>query len=385
VNSNPKLEVSKNELARISEELKGELIWTDSSAERIRYIFSIASQWRDSHAVPMRSIRSQLTADARKLGLSGLAAARLKRMVSVRRKLRRVNENLAQLQDLAGCRIILSDSADVKKLADFYCADKRHKILRSNDYILSPKKDGYRSLHLVLQYADGDFSAEGQSRKVEVQIRTRLQHSWATAVESVGLFTRQDIKGGHGSEDWQRLFFLMSCEIAFAEKGPLPSGAPDRDARVKEIGLLNRRLDAANMLQNLTIAVQYLNTGHLAADAAKYWQLTYDSAAKTVKIEGFVKAKKGTESYGKSEVAIERSHGTKNTVLVEIDEIQNLAAAYPNYFGDVRYFKNNLLRIANGEEAIEFSLPPLATITKAMKVIPDDSWLRHPRNRIWTG
>jgi hypothetical protein len=41
-------------------------------------------------------------------------------------------------------------------------------------------------------------------------------------------------------------------------------------------------------------------------------------------------------------------NGSYNTVLVEVDEIDNLKAAYPNYFGDVDLFKQKLIELAGG-------------------------------------
>jgi len=41
-----------------------------------------------------------------------------------------------------------------------------------------------------------------------------LQHAWATAVEAVGIFTKQALKSNIGDGEWLRLFALMSSEIA---------------------------------------------------------------------------------------------------------------------------------------------------------------------------
>jgi hypothetical protein len=41
----------------------------------------------------------------------------------------------------------------------------------------------------------------------EIQLRSRLQHAWATTVETVDTFTRQAIKTGGGKAEWRRFFF----------------------------------------------------------------------------------------------------------------------------------------------------------------------------------
>jgi hypothetical protein len=70
-------------------------------------------------------------------------------------------------------------------------------------------------------------------RNIEIQIRARLQHSWATAVESVGSFRQEDLKGNIGDADWLRLFRLISGEFAIAEGQNEGSDLPAHLERVK--------------------------------------------------------------------------------------------------------------------------------------------------------
>ena len=67
---------------------------------------------------------------------------------------------------------------------------------RAYDYVTKGKDDGYRSYHVVFDFQSRDHEAAFDGRRVEVQVRTWLQHSWATAVEAVGLFRRENLKGG---------------------------------------------------------------------------------------------------------------------------------------------------------------------------------------------
>ncbi len=84
--------------------------------------------------------------------------------------------------------------------------------------MMDPKEDGYRSYHLIYQYKGSLQTACYNKLRIEVQLRTKLQHAWATAVEAVGIFTKQALKSNIGDKDWLRLFALMSSEIAFDEK-----------------------------------------------------------------------------------------------------------------------------------------------------------------------
>lgn len=59
-------------------------------------------------------------------------------------------------------------------------------------------------------------------RRFEVQIRTQLQHAWATTVEAVGLFRGEQLKNHQGSAECLRFFELISGELAEAESCPVP-------------------------------------------------------------------------------------------------------------------------------------------------------------------
>jgi Region found in RelA / SpoT proteins len=87
-------------------------------------------------------------------------------------------------------------------------------LREEDDYIARPKPDGYRSHHLMFNFRDRRNAGIHDGRRIEVQLRTRLQHSWATAVEAVGLFRGEDLKGNQGNPKWLRLFTLMSAEFA---------------------------------------------------------------------------------------------------------------------------------------------------------------------------
>ena len=51
-----------------------------------------------------------------------------------------------------------------------------------DDYITTPKDSGYRGVHLIYRYYS-DKNETFNGLKIEVQIRTALQHAWATAVD----------------------------------------------------------------------------------------------------------------------------------------------------------------------------------------------------------
>jgi Region found in RelA / SpoT proteins len=173
----PTFEYGKREVMRAGEMIAGELPWNEQSAPDIKKAFMIANRWRDSHAYPMKSVRLSLMAFMRLNGIKGITVARLKRMQAIRKKLRRPNSRftLNQLQDLGGCRVIVDSVADVGALVEILRKRIRHEIRHEDDYVITPKPDGYRSHHIILSYCGRDGAERYTGRRVEVQVRTRLQ------------------------------------------------------------------------------------------------------------------------------------------------------------------------------------------------------------------
>jgi ppGpp synthetase/RelA/SpoT-type nucleotidyltranferase len=222
----PRFEYAVPDVKRAGKFIASDLLWTEQAAQQIREAFQIANNWRDAHALPMRSIRYQLIGFMRGHKIEGVTAARLKRMQAIRKKLRRLPIGLHKLQDLGGCRAILPTINDVHALVAAIRERSRHQLWDEDDYIVRPKKDGYRSHHLKFSYRGKGDNAIYDGRRVEVQVRTRMQHSWATGVEAVGLFRGEDLKGNQGDADWLRLFKLISAEFAAAEQCPEPPDVP---------------------------------------------------------------------------------------------------------------------------------------------------------------
>lgn len=327
----------------------------------------------------MRSVRCQLIWYIRKLGLEGITGARLKRMQAIRRKLRRddLPQSLNQLQDLGGCRAVLASIADVRKLVNELRDHSRHGSPLEDDYILKPKTDGYRSHHLIYKYSGRGGAKVHDGRRIEIQIRTRLQHSWATAVEAVGLFRGENLKGNQGSRQWLRLFKLMSAEFAFTERCAEPPDVPARRERISEIRELDRVLQAASILQNLSYAVRWTDEAITPSTQPTYYLIKFDNVSKEVDVEPYFVPKSAVASYDNAESFDNKSgKDTTNIVLVEADKIENLKNAYPNYFGDVQLFKVQLSNITKGKQAQEYIVRPQETIIPRPKENPDLSWLR---------
>jgi hypothetical protein len=371
----PQFQYAMRDVRRAGDALRGEVMWTEDSAEEIKEIFRIANNWRDSHMYPMRRVRYEMIGQIRRLKQPGSTFARLKRMRSIRKKLRAISANLNQIQDLGGCRAILPSIKDVKALINSCRENLPHEIHTVDDYINNPKSDGYRSHHIVYKFSGDDDEVAFKGRRIELQIRTRLQHSWATAVEAVGTFRGEDLKGGHGDPGWLRLFELMSSEIALTEGCPELKNAPARNTRVAEIRELNTSLEATGTLESISQAFNYLDTYDDSRDP-KYFLIRYDNKNSTVNVDAYDRAIAGSMSFDDSE-----KNQDINSVLVEADKIEELKEGYPNYFGDVQLFKRSLRDITYGKVAKEYELPPQELAPPKPKVVPDLGWFT--RRKRW--
>ena len=378
----PRSEYSNRDVKRAGEIVAGDLPWTDESEPTIREAFRVANSWRDAHAYPMRSVRYSVIYYMRQRNLHGLTAARLKRMQAIRRKLQRVGLSLNQLQDLGGCRVILPTIQDVQALVETLKGEIRHTVRKENDYIGEPKPDGYRSHHLIFSFVGRDAKPYYDGKRIELQVRTKLQHSWATAVEAVGLFRNEELKNHRGSDDWLRLLMLLSGECAEAEGCIAPPACADRTERRREICDLAGALDAINVLQTINHGVRGADFPLAVGYHPTHYLIRYDHASKMVHVEPQRLATTATQSYDDAEAADNRSgKNTQNVVLVEVDKVQDLKAAYPNYFGDVELFLGQLREIMLGKGAVEYSIPARQPPPKPPEAMGDLSWLRHPRFR----
>jgi ppGpp synthetase/RelA/SpoT-type nucleotidyltranferase len=107
---------------------------------------------------------------------------------------------LSQMQDIGGCRAIVSSAEGVAKLCASYAeSDLKHILHQTDNYIDTPKDSGYRGVHLIYRY-HSDRRQDYNSLKIEMQLRSQLQHAWATAVETVGAFVRQALKSSVGEQ-----------------------------------------------------------------------------------------------------------------------------------------------------------------------------------------
>jgi putative GTP pyrophosphokinase len=111
-----------------------------------------------------------------------------KSTVAIVEKLKRETIRLNQIQDIAGCRVLVSDLASQDDLVE--TMQVFFPSVEVDDKRRHPT-NGYRAVHVI---------ATKHGRPVEIQVRTRLQHAWAEISEKVADQFGHSIKYGQGDE-----------------------------------------------------------------------------------------------------------------------------------------------------------------------------------------
>ena len=116
----------------------------------------VVNNWRSAHTYPLNTFQMTLRNRARRIDNDVVVAQRIKRLSSIRDKLQRYPWlKLSTMQDIAGVRAIVPSVSQVYEIAKGYHAGySEHRLDDRNDYISNPKRDGYRSYHLIFRYTN---------------------------------------------------------------------------------------------------------------------------------------------------------------------------------------------------------------------------------------
>ena len=310
--------------------------------ERIGEALVVLNNWRASHAFPLNTFQTSLRDRARRLDPDAVIAQRLKRLPSILRKLDRFPRmRLSQMQDIGGCRAVVVNVQAVRQLRDAYIrARHEHELVDEHDYITAPKPSGYRGIHLVYKYRSRR-SVVHKDQLIEVQLRTPIQHAWATAVETVSTMLDHALKSSEGPEQCLRFFSLVSSAFARLEGTPMVFDAPANGLLIDEVRREVATLNVYARLQGYRSALSAVQSDQMRS--AQYFLLSLKGAAaehgQTLEVTGF----RSDELQTASDAYLEEERRAANipgaeVVLVRSESIEALRRAYPNYFLDTELF-----------------------------------------------
>ena len=300
----------------------------------------VLSNWRAIHSYPINTFQATLREKLYHIDREGLVAQRLKRTPSIISKLQRFPQmNLARMQDIGGLRAVVKNIKKCRQLETNYRNSKfSHELVDEKDYIKKPKPTGYRGIHLIYKYKN-HRAPEYDGLNIELQIRTKLQHAWATAVETAGTFTNHALKSSEGPAEWLQFFALASSAFAIIEKeNKVAEHENLSDKEIYEL-VINRaeKLDVVNTLKFFSITANHIKNDN---KSGSYHIVVLDTQNKTVAIESYGKRNlaEANKRYTNYEKELENGDGDRQVVLVATSSIEQLKKAYPNYFLDTVQF-----------------------------------------------
>lgn len=310
--------------------------------------------FREAHNI----IIKLFTIELKKVNFSKqhLTASRNKRIETIISKLCRPEKpKLDRIHDIAGTRIIfeniksLEDYIDIlenTELVNF--KEKINEDKNRYNYIKNPKSDGYKSIHKVFYYSSNiPYSTLNEKRfnlenkKIELQLRTRLQHIWATTVEIYDIINKSNIKTGtHNKLETKEGLFFKKCSLVFegiesndVEKIKININEIFRDKDLVEIynrlkgikNIKNIQLPKTLGSDEVFILITDLNKG-------KTTFFTTDPIEKNDKQDTFLI----NASYRRLEE--KNTKGEYILLLLTLGDIKKLKNVYPNYFLNTNKF-----------------------------------------------
>jgi ppGpp synthetase/RelA/SpoT-type nucleotidyltranferase len=210
-------DISRSQVDRLGERLKG-----TPTAEDLQLL----ADYRRSFQPALAEVVEIVRAAGAILPQSALSTRPAKSTVSIIRKLRRESIRLSQMQDIAGCRLVVSSVTDQDAVVAALLPDR--PLWTVQDRRTSPSY-GYRAVHVI---------AAVQRKPIEIQVRTALQHGWAEISEALDRVAGGDIKYGGGPAEARETLDRLSDIVATLEQGkPLDPEVSPRDL-INALGMM---------------------------------------------------------------------------------------------------------------------------------------------------
>ena len=342
---------SKEEVKKAGKHLLSLVLSLDVESQEFKWAIPIFHNWRSAHAFPMQIMLDLLRKNAIKIDKKAVVVQRLKRVRSIFLKLvREKNMSLSRMEDIAGCRAVVNSIDNVNHVYEALKKSRTRNILfRDRDYISNPKESGYRGVHLVFKYNGSKEKYRGMA--VELQIRSKIQHAWATTVEVVGTFTKQALKASKGETIWLDFFKYTSVEFSKLEGCLMDSRYEgvdtfsEMDKRIKELDLHERLLA-------FRVATEALSPNK--GKGAGYFVLLLDLEKRFIRFTRYGKSQlsEATQFYNEQEEE-HRDDANKDLVLVSAASVRELKKAYPNYFSDTNDFEQYLNEVDEANKRVD--------------------------------
>ncbi|WP_417850101.1 RelA/SpoT domain-containing protein [Thalassoglobus sp.] len=292
---------------------------------------STIDEWRAAHRNVLNTFQAILRTRTRNLPVT--VAQRHKRRNTILEKLARFPKmQLSRMDDVAGCRLIFNSIEELHSFRNSVLAARfRHERRNETDkydYIKRPKITGYRGIHDVYSYDVNSPNGEDfKGLLVEIQYRTLVQHTWATAVEVIGYVTESQPKFEQGDTRYREAMAFASDVLArFYEECKGPHVDLSDAEVVRQFRRYDQELSLLKTLGNLnaidTEITTKKNTILLITSEGKLEVRSYRDATTAIQmLFEFEEECPGTD-----------------VVLVRAETSEEIRLAFKNYFSDATDF-----------------------------------------------
>ena len=316
---------------------------------------AVIQNYRAAHLYPLQIIKNLIWKHVRKLNLLETATIvrRLKRLPTIIDKLQRQSLDgktdnaisLKRMHDIGGCRVIVDNLNDLYALNTSLDASKTMHGVKVYDYIQTPKPTGYRGIHRVYKSYENVQAHEWKGFQIEVQLRTRMQHLWATTVEIVDIIEKETLKTNPqaANSSWKRLFVIMGEFLAVKDcSSSLTS--EQAQAYVNELTALNKELSAYHKLDVFNSAFK-MDEIKNKSKSSGFTLLVFNNELQTG--NAFLYSANKKEAALRRYAELEKNEGC-NVLLVAGSDLKSIEKAYPNYINDTSDFLAEFSRVLLG-------------------------------------
>jgi ppGpp synthetase/RelA/SpoT-type nucleotidyltranferase len=307
--------------------------------------WQVFENWRRAHAYVLNTFQMRLRNVRGRFGPQVQIAQRHKRKPTIVDKLsREPSMQLSKMHDIAGCRAICTSISELRQFRDLFL-NTRSKHIHCNhnsdrfDYIANPKESGYRGVHEVFEvFLDSESGSRWNGLKVELQFRTKAQHAWATAVETIDLLDGERAKFSQADGKLQR-FFVVTSELIARSHESLQGALVDINDKDlvkefksldKELGILRRLGEAVSTKPRISKGRNTILIFHYGGD-------------QRLEIKSYESITPAQQDYSELERKLE---GLADVVLVKAQHAEDLQRAFQNYFTDASDFVE-LVKVAH--------------------------------------
>lgn len=328
LNSKNRVRTAGKRITSVHQENNGVIAWGLSIS---REEFDIVENWRTSHGAVLNTAQAWL----RRLDKlqRPIVGQRLKRYSTIVDKLSSGrSQDLSTMHDIAGVRAIFQTLEEIGDFREQMRLSKaQHKLIHDEDkfdYILKPKKSGYRGIHEVMERRVASKSGSSwNGLKFEVQLRTAVQHAWATAVEIYDDTQTSRFKFQSSKNPAYEQFLIVSEMFAriHEDRFGCLSEMTDQEL-VKRFVELEEHTHTVTMIHGLQVAVNYQ-----PLEKNTILQRTTDGSLIIHPFSSFPSALRAISK-------IESEPETLNAVLVGAKTPYHIREAFRNYFEDTADF-----------------------------------------------